>query len=737
MAAIDLGGLPYSQIGQLQIRSRSGTIPSTIPRIGGWAIDPVAECAFVEDAGLAVPASAVSIGALKYTPDGALYVTADTTTGPFTNIGGLKVRQDGAACIITKTPSVTLDPYIGGAAYDGATQAMVVGGAGFGFILPLVTTIVPTAGVGGATFTRATTATVEDWETVVRPVLSGEVRFQGARRVRNLISAAATTQDFTSGNWIKNGAPTITPGQADMVGGTSASLLQMTAPSNSFLATDIGLIGTKPCVVSVDLKTTGAPEFWTIIVKVDGGGGATAIQVNTLLATGTWQRFSVAVPSTLYATGPNFAIRPSDGTGVIVAQRSVYVGRPVVEETTGQSNTNPSEYVSIGVLSAPYHGANVDGVKYFATQNGNTVVSNVVAEATGAAISASIIKGYLAEGARTNLCLQSEDFATTWVVTDTTVTVNQIAAPDGNTTADLLTCGVAGTDAVAQAYTATANTTQVFSLWCKRGNSDWIRVQIGGAGFANRVGCWFDITNGVVGTVENIGAGTGAAGTIKAYPNGWYRITLAGAPNNAETALTAQTLSATANGGARLNSATRYQWGGMVENNASFASSYIPTTTVAVTRNADVLTYGASGNASSSEGTVYLETTLPQISTGIVQQLINIDDGTGNQREFIAETGGTIRAQVNDGGVAQAQFTSAAILAATTIKTALTYKVNSFNAATSGVAQTKDTSGTVPAVTTIRFGDQAAGGQPIFGTIKNVMISQSQLTDTQLQALTA
>ncbi len=45
-----------------------------------------------------------------------------------------------------------------------------------------------------------------------------------------------------------------------------------------------------------------------------------------------------------------------------------------LEDITGQSNTNPGEYVSVGVLSAPYHGAGVDGVKYFSTLNGNTVV---------------------------------------------------------------------------------------------------------------------------------------------------------------------------------------------------------------------------------------------------------------------------------------------------------------------------------------------------------------------------
>ena len=38
------------------------------------------------------------------------------------------------------------------------------------------------------------------------------------------------------------------------------------------------------------------------------------------------------------------------------------------EDITGQSILGPSEYVSTNVLTnAPYHGSNVDGVKYFNT----------------------------------------------------------------------------------------------------------------------------------------------------------------------------------------------------------------------------------------------------------------------------------------------------------------------------------------------------------------------------------
>jgi hypothetical protein len=38
-----------------------------------------------------------------------------------------------------------------------------------------------------------------------------------------------------------------------------------------------------------------------------------------------------------------------------------------LEDVTGQSVQTPAEYVSTNVLSSPFHGAMVDGVKYFDT----------------------------------------------------------------------------------------------------------------------------------------------------------------------------------------------------------------------------------------------------------------------------------------------------------------------------------------------------------------------------------
>ena len=56
-----------------------------------------------------------------------------------------------------------------------------------------------------------------------------------------------------------------------------------------------------------------------------------------------------------------------------------------MEDVTQQSVKTPGDYVSTNVLSFPFHGACVDGVKYFDTY------------LDGTAIPASKLKGYFAE----------------------------------------------------------------------------------------------------------------------------------------------------------------------------------------------------------------------------------------------------------------------------------------------------------------------------------------------------
>lgn len=56
-----------------------------------------------------------------------------------------------------------------------------------------------------------------------------------------------------------------------------------------------------------------------------------------------------------------------------------------MEDVTGKSDTSFGGYVSTNVLSSPFHGANVDGVKYFDTY------------LNGTPIPPSILKGFFCE----------------------------------------------------------------------------------------------------------------------------------------------------------------------------------------------------------------------------------------------------------------------------------------------------------------------------------------------------
>ena len=98
--------------------------------------------------------------------------------------------------------------------------------------------------------------------------------------------------------------------------------------------------------------------------------------------------------------------------------------------------------------------------------------------------------GYLAEGARTNICLHSEAFDNAvWVKSNVTVTANDAVAPDGATTADLLTA-TAANGTVIQDLGVIASAAQTGSLYLRRsvgsgnidltldGGSTWTTVAV-------------------------------------------------------------------------------------------------------------------------------------------------------------------------------------------------------------------------------------------------------------------
>lgn len=244
-------------------------------------------------------------------------------------------------------------------------------------------------------------------------------------------------------------------------------------------------------------------------------------------------------------------------------------------------------------------------------------MANVVVEATGAAISSATLLGYQAEGARTNLCLQSQTFDTTWSVTSITITADSVAAPDGTTTADRVNITAGTTAKYILQGGLTVTNPNTFSVYAKKGT--WDLVQLAENISANRY-VNFDLTNGVVGSS---GAGV-TRSSITSIGNGWYRLEAVFANSDATSVIVgviSSTTDAWAPGLSISTTGNFYLWGAQLEN-ATFASSYIPTTTVAVTRNRDALSYTTASNFDRTTGTMYVEAQLASVAgTSIILAL--------------------------------------------------------------------------------------------------------------------
>lgn len=253
------------------------------------------------------------------------------------------------------------------------------------FWAPLKTDLLVHRGIGSPTFTRATTATVTDHEGLLKTAIAGEARFKGARRVRNYLP---TSENFAAASWTKEVGVTITSGILAPDGTTTASTMTQTTTANNKLVTTVAGIPNSSTIVNSTFirRRTGTGSVFIL------DRAANPIEFTSIIST-EWKRIAV---------NPGLSIGDVYfGFQLGTVGDAIDIWHPQLEDATGQSNQNPAEYVSVGVLSPPWHGANVDGVKYFPWLNGNTVASNVVIEAQGAPISDATLQGYLSEGART------------------------------------------------------------------------------------------------------------------------------------------------------------------------------------------------------------------------------------------------------------------------------------------------------------------------------------------------
>lgn len=170
----------------------------------------------------------------------------------------------------------------------------------------------------------------------------------------------------------------------------------------------------------------------------------------------------------------------------------------------------------------------------------------------------------------------------------------------------------------------------------------------------------------------------------------------------------------------------------------TFSSSFIPTTTVAVTRAADVASITATKlGYNSVQGTILMEGQLRGTDTGTGQHFYNLNDttATNNLNLYKGNGDGSISASLE--GQATSLVGTAVIN--TPYKTALGYKTGSNMVICNGVQTGTSGFKTATIATTqtqLLFGNNAAGTRPLFGWIANLTYASVRFTDAELNSFT-
>jgi hypothetical protein len=239
--------------------------------------------------------------------------------------------------------------------------------------------------------------------------------------------------------------------------------------------------------------------------------------------------------------------------------------------------------------------------------------------------------------------------------------------------------------------------------------------------------------------------------TIEDYGNGWYRLT------SAPYTIASGDLSGTVLFGLASSSGstsfapsgalnlTAYTWGGQVEA-GSIATSYIPTTTGSVTRNADVISLtGATDYIGQTEGTIYAEVDYRNFANITMLSVQTASIASGAVRIENTNNGTQLRCHVRDvsGTAIMDQVITSPVLSTGINKIAVGY-----SSAASGLCialnGTVVFTGTAAAAFTVNpdrilLGSREVGGaaQQFFNNrIRSAAIYNKRLPNDQLQALT-
>lgn len=354
--------------------------------------------------------------------------------------------------------------------------------------------------------------------------------------------------------------------------------------------------------------------------------------------------------------------------------------------------------------------------------------------------------GLLIEEARTNICLQSQTVdvngsGTPWTHMRTSVSSNDVVAPDGTTTADkIVEDSTASNSHLITQIISFINTVQyTMSGFVRSDERTDVRLSFPNAAFPTNSNAEFNLATG---TVRAEGAGADDSG-IADIGGGWFHCWVIATAD----VTTSNTVAIWLMDGTSLSyngdgSSGLHLWGAQVEVGA-FPSSYIKTTTGTVTRAKDVATIPTDGWAHMGVGTVYVKGCVLAVGNSVTQYFTVEDDGaiTDALRVLATDTVDAGALQTTNSAGNNGFSAAGTILARTPFKLAGTFIQDHVEAAVDGVSDaTPDTTADIPLAnpsTIMRFGTDSGGNKYLNGHIARFTFWPVQLSDGFLRMITS
>lgn len=580
------------------------------------------------------------------------------------------------------------------------------------------------------TFGRASTATYYDGKTT-------------AKAEENLLTYS---QDFASAVWVTQGATIVGNNSAAPDGTATAGLCTASAGSafHNFEQLKASAVqGSAPVAASVYLKA-GTYSLATLIIEcaattswvsvtvnlstgavTNTGAGASATHLSSSIASvgSGWYRVNLVGSSAsafnklkvafASSAAPAYANYGNDvwtaaGTETIYVWGAQIEQRATVTAYTPTTSAPITNYVP-QLMTAPA------GVPRF----------------DHCPISGRCL-GLLLEEARTNQLSNSNDFASqSWVPDGNylSVVTDQLVAPDGSLTADLVReNSSSGFHRMYRAVSQGSGGDYTVSIFVKAAGRTKFRISedysIGGVGV-------FDLSAGTFSV-----SSPAKNGAMTAVGNGWFRCSVTWTfTAGAYTVLYLGPVAPDGNNGYQGDGFSGVGlWGAQLEAGA-FATSYIPTTSASVTRQADSASMTGANFSSwfnASVGTLHGEFDFAATSVAPGMAPFSIDGGSSNGYNlYKGGSTSTVYAYVGSNNASLG-----AMSAGVAAKGAVTYDGSSNAGALNGATPGGISAIPVSTPTQLLFG-RTWGGNQLSGHIKRLAYYPKRLTNPQLQALTA